>query len=565
MRAARALLVVWLGVRLGLALSDASISPWPALTLSVLREPARLLQWCGEIVALVVLDAVQALLLGVLMTLSVRPGASGLRSRDVLLCYLYACGLSGLLQCVAVGGRPGNGDLMLIAGSTGIGVWLGAGIAGGWRGILRLIPQSLVLGGFVAVGLMFAYEKLISESAILPDPQPVSMQTKQELLERLRNELNRPGEPRQAARVELSQADLDALTDWLASHRRLPFVVALQTQAGKLQVLSTRPVKFFAAGHLNVRLLVQVELADSILKWHVMACQVGRVALPAQTVDDVVRPLVAELLAIPEVQAVRQSLHSLVISEGKFVVVGARDQLRQSLLPLLRSESQPDENQRRRIRDYCLRVGELADSLPEGDRKLSVLLRSLFLMADRRSAESDPIQENRSALLALAYLLGPEPLTTLIGPVLPPSERVRIGKRLEPITIRGRQDLAQHAMISCAVALLSNEQFSAILGLWKERLDADSGSGFSFVDLMADRVGLRLAELATRDQVSARLLQYRLRRDWEPAELFPPIDGLPEQIPRREFEQRFGGGRGPVFEQLEREIQARIQNCHILR
>jgi len=564
-RSARAVLVVWIGVRLGMVLSDASISPWPPLTLSILRGTPQLLQWCREIAALVILEAAQSLLLGVLMALSMGQGGARLRTRQVLLAYLYACGLSGLLQSVAVLGRPRDWDLILIAGSTAIGVWLGAAVSGGWRGILRLIPQSLVIGLLAGVGMMFAYEKLISESAILPDPQAVSMQTKRSLLKRLRNELNRPGQERHATRIELSQADLDALTDWLAASHRIPVVVAVRMRLGQLEVLSTTPVKFFAGGHLNVRLLIQMELTQSILKWRVVGCQVGRVALPAQTMDDLLRPLVGELLVIPEVQAVRESLHGLAISERTLVVDGARDQLRQSLLPLLRSESQPADNQRRRIRDYCRRVEELADSLPEGDRKLTVLLQSLFLMADRRSAAADPVQENRSALLALAYLLGPEPVTTLIGPVLSPSERVGIARRLEPITIRGRQDLPQHVMISCAVALLSNEQISAILGLWKERLDADNGSGFSFVDLMADCVGLRLAELATRDRASALLLQYRLRRDWKPSDLFPPIDGLPEQISRSEFDRRFGGGRGTAFERLEREIQTRIQNCYILR
>ena len=120
------------------------------------------------------------------------------------------------------------------------------------------------------------------------------------------------------------------------------------------------------------------------------------------------------------------------------------------------------------------------------------------------------------------------------------------------MTIRGRQDLARHMLVSCALAILSNEEFSATLGLWKERLDAENGSGFSFVDLLADRVGLRLAQRATGDRASALLLQYRLRRTWEPADLFPPIAGLPEGIRRSEFERRYGGGRGAVSLETQR-------------
>ncbi|MEO1994231.1 MAG: hypothetical protein ABGZ17_03045, partial [Planctomycetaceae bacterium] len=101
-RCARALLVVCVGVRLGLALSDAAMSPWPELTLSILRDIPQLLAWCGEIVTLVLLDAAQSLLLGALLVLSLGQTTADRRRPAILLSFVCGCGLSCALKSIAV-------------------------------------------------------------------------------------------------------------------------------------------------------------------------------------------------------------------------------------------------------------------------------------------------------------------------------------------------------------------------------------------------------------------------------------------------------------------------------
>ena len=564
-KCAQALLVVCIGVRLGLVVSDAANPPWPDLTLSKVRDAHQLLSWCQEIALLIVLDAVQSLLLGALLVLSLsRPTAKANRPA-ILLSFLCGCGLSCLLKSIAAGGGLHEWDLMLTAGVTAIGVWLGAAVFRGWTGVLKLIPQSLMLLIMVGVVLMFAYEKLVSETPAIPPPQQMSWDDKQTLVQRLRRELAHAGPEQGQIRLQLSSTEVDALVNWGISDRKIPVAAGVRMRTGVVDLLVSMPVKVVVAGHLNVRLSLALESQASSLTWYVVEGRVGQVTLPAHVLNDMLRPVIGEVQLIPEIRTLLESMQTVLITEQGLVVEGRRDQLRQALLPLLRRGVQADDVQLSRIQAYCQQAVRVSSRLPEGDLKLARLMRAMFQLADQRSQTADPVQENRAALLALAYLIGNSPAASLIGPVMSADELQLAQRRLGRVTVRGREDLARHMLISCGLVLLSNEQFSATVGLWKERLDAESGSGFSFVDLLADRVGLRLAQRATSDRNSAETLQFRLREDWDPADLFPVITDLPEGIGQREFQQTYGDGTGEAFRRLEREIDRRIQNCRILR
>jgi hypothetical protein len=78
--------------------------------------------------------------------------------------------------------------------------------------------------------------------------------------------------------------------------------------------------------------------------------------------------------------------------------------------------------------------------------------------------------------------------------------------------MRARADWPKHFTVSAALTVLSLERASDAVGVLKEELDADGGSGFSFGDLLADRAGTAFADLAIRDEEAARALQARLAR-----------------------------------------------------
>jgi hypothetical protein len=101
--------------------------------------------------------------------------------------------------------------------------------------------------------------------------------------------------------------------------------------------------------------------------------------------------------------------------------------------------------------------------------------------------------------------------------------------------------------VSAALTVLSSDKPSDEAGLFKEELDADGGSGFSFADLAADRSGTTFAVVATRDEEAARAVQERLRGRLRGLRLLPPAADLPEGIDDAAFQSRYGGVGGPLY------------------
>jgi hypothetical protein len=142
----------------------------------------------------------------------------------------------------------------------------------------------------------------------------------------------------------------------------------------------------------------------------------------------------------------------------------------------------------------------LVGALGAGSRTLSGVLGSVFHEAERRSVARDPVAENRAALAALGlYAVGRD-----TAPLLP---EIGTGARLPWVSLRGRVDLARHYLASSAIAATGDGDLSDLVGVYKEWSDSRGGSGFSFVDLAADRAGTRLGRLATTSPALARRVQ----------------------------------------------------------
>ena len=108
-----------------------------------------------------------------------------------------------------------------------------------------------------------------------------------------------------------------------------------------------------------------------------------------------------------------------------------------------------------------------------------------------------------------------------------------------PTSLAGRDDLAKHFAVSAAIAA-SDPDLGRALGEWKELDDSlPGGSGFSFVDLAADRAGTRLGA-ALADPARTGDVQRRLRSA-RAGDLFPAAAlGMSEGLDERTFQRRFG-------------------------
>jgi hypothetical protein len=170
--------------------------------------------------------------------------------------------------------------------------------------------------------------------------------------------------------------------------------------------------------------------------------------------------------------------------------------------------------------------------------------------------------ENQAAILALGVLLGHPHIEELLGFIVVDGDDDAAREVLRRVAIRGRSDWVTHFCVSAAITVLSDETVSDATGLLKEEFDASaSGSGFSFSDLLADRAGTTFAIAATRDEVAARAMQNRLAHGFRIEEIFPPADGLPEEISDAELQSRYGGVNGEGYRRLGQEIERRIATC----
>lgn len=150
-------------------------------------------------------------------------------------------------------------------------------------------------------------------------------------------------------------------------------------------------------------------------------------------------------------------------------------------------------------------------------------------------AGATALDRNRAAFVALAmYAVNPA-AQRLAGDEVAIEPRPTV-----PLKLAGRIDLAKHWTLSAALAATLDPRFTRAMGEWKELDDSlPGGSGFSFVDLTADRGGLHLARAAL-DPATAAGVARRLAAVGDDA-LFPPAARqLAEGLSETEFSRRYG-------------------------
>ena len=169
----------------------------------------------------------------------------------------------------------------------------------------------------------------------------------------------------------------------------------------------------------------------------------------------------------------------------------------------------------------------------------------------------DTVKQGRALLLVLASQLAEKDLALLV-----PAAKgwPRIGR--VNITLAGRHDLAQHFGVSAALAAWAGEPVADAIGLYKELDDARDGSGFSFIDLAADRAGTRFGEALIKNP--AHLLA-GLNSGLVDAQLLPAVADLPENLHRAEFSRRFGNHQSAAFLVVQQEIERRLDTLPLYR
>lgn len=201
---------------------------------------------------------------------------------------------------------------------------------------------------------------------------------------------------------------------------------------------------------------------------------------------------------------------------------------------------------------YCA----IADT---GETNLAVLVRRAAALA----APSDvaPQNYNRVMLTAIAMRAVPEYRDRLAGAARPLIADCPASP--EPLTLAGRADLAKHWALSAALTATLGSQVARSMGTWKELADStQGGSGFSFVDLSADRSGERFA-IAALDPQLARAVHARLVAITEDQLLPQEALAKPEGLDQVAFDRDYTAVQSPEFARALRAINRLLDHAGV--
>ncbi len=191
---------------------------------------------------------------------------------------------------------------------------------------------------------------------------------------------------------------------------------------------------------------------------------------------------------------------------------------------------------------------------PEWRLSLAELLRPLFELAYQRSTLETAIDENRVVISTINDYVNKKETKKLLAI---PESVPATGQQYAAFLYK-RIDLAQHFIGSAALTATVNKQAAQIAGEEKELSDANSGSGFSFIDLAADKAGTRFGEMATSSPENARKMQKAMSMIKDYSDFMPDPRDLPEHMNEADFKQRFESINSPVYQEISKQIDERV-------
>jgi hypothetical protein len=188
---------------------------------------------------------------------------------------------------------------------------------------------------------------------------------------------------------------------------------------------------------------------------------------------------------------------------------------------------------------------------PEWRLSLSEIIQPLFLSALHRSSQETAIQENRTIIIAVASYIYKNELRNYlpIGLVYSKEYLVFAYKR---------NDLPQHFIASALLTAVESKLLSQQVGIDKEVGDSQKGSGFSFIDLSADRAGVRFGQQAVASPEQARRFQEKMAAIKDYTAILPDIEGLPEHMDEQTFKEKYTNVESESYKQMINLIDSRI-------
>lgn len=333
--------------------------------------------------------------------------------------------------------------------------------------------------------------------------------------------------PDELAAITLTEADLNLAGSYLL-HRYRQSAIHVELVNQKLRcTFALRLPSNRGANYFNISFRLGSEAGETLPR--ITKFKIGTLLLPAKLANWMLHTLIRYsflnnyfILATTSIRRVEIAANTLTIfydatSPSRTVNAESRAVYQQKLAKII------------------------AEHDPKWRLSLAELLKPVFELAYQRATLDTAIQENYSAILAI---------NDYVNALDSPQYTVFLYKR---------EDLARHFMGAAALTASTNSRVANALGEAKELSDAQAGgSGFSFVDLAADKAGTQFGELAVSSPENARRIQKLTAKIKDYKDFMPDPSDLPEHINEAEFKNLFESTRSPAYLALAAKIDKRI-------
>ncbi len=422
-----------------------------------------------------------------------------------------------------------------------------------FRQILTLLLLLATVLALLAL-LLLQRTPLLSETGQL---NAAAVRNSQQLFNNLNQSMRDPG---QQLVIQTNADELNAA--FALASRTLPgFQGKTQINPAGLTILMTMPLDVLSY-QLYINADIQIEPSAGPLQ--VRQVKLGRLTLPGDMALGLLGWVADQLWGPGEGAALLAKVRSVTVQQDAVKVEFSKSegfslsQLKLSGVSLYKQWFGSDEQTALIEHYYALALAHSQQqSATQSSHSLITYLQVLLREADRRSKDKpeQAVRENQAVILALAQLLGGRNLQLLVNEI-----KTNPQGKLPRVTLARRPDLQQHFVYSASLHVLGNQRLSSAVGEAKELLDSlNGGSGFSFVDLLADRAGIRFARIAAASPQSARAVQqFFAQQDRTEQELFPNKSRLPEGLPQAIFEQQYQSIDSAVYQQMVAEIDRRL-------
>ncbi|MEI7840541.1 MAG: hypothetical protein WCJ11_08580 [Methylococcaceae bacterium] len=340
--------------------------------------------------------------------------------------------------------------------------------------------------------------------------------------------------PDDIAAITFTEADLNLAGNYLLNrYRQSAIHIELINNKLRCSATFTLPANRFA-NYFTVSFRLSSEMGKPLPR--ITKFKVGQLLLPAKLADWVIHAMIRHsFLNDYFILATKPILRVVMDNKTLTIFYDSTNQSAQ-----INAESRQLYQQK------------IVEVLTQRDSKwrlsLAELLKAVFELAYQRATLETAIQENRSAILAINDYVN--------GEDVPPMAAF----------LYKRSDLAQHFIGTAALTASTNSQVANALGEAKELSDTRAGgSGFSFVDLAADKAGSRFGELAVSSPENARRLQALTAKINDYRDFMPDPRDLPEHMNEADFKRLFESTQSPAYLTLATQIDTRIASMPLYK